>query len=53
MKATPAEMKAELIEVGAERKQARDRFGDIHFGWWLDGVYLGETVDMALEAIKG
>lgn len=44
---------AELRERGAERYKAEDQHGQTRVGWWLDGVYLGNTTRQALEAING
>ena len=42
----------DLEEYGATYEKAEDRSGDTKTGWWLDGVYLGETVLGATEAIE-
>ena len=44
---------AELRDRGAERCKAEDQHGQTRVGWWLDGVYLGNTTRQALEAING
>lgn len=46
---------AALLEKGAERLKAEDRFGETRVGWWLDGVWLAPLNDpkAALAAING
>lgn len=43
----------ELIAYGAVFEKREDRHGDTKTGWWLDGVYLGNTTQLATEAING
>lgn len=40
-----------LIEAGAVHGSFKDRHGDRHYGWWLDGVFLGRDDRTAAEAI--
>ena len=44
---------AKLLEIGAEKLKAEDRWGDTRTGWWLDGVYLGKDPVVALNAVEG
>jgi hypothetical protein len=46
-----AEMRAELINRGAELLKTEDRFGETKTGWWIDGVFLGENERDAIESI--
>lgn len=43
----------ELTDKGATYAKQRDRFGDMRRGWWLDGVYLGESAKQALRDLEG
>ena len=49
----PCYLKSQLLETGATLEKREDRQGDTRTGWWLDGVFLGESVREALAAIRG
>lgn len=44
-----------LVEMGAERLKAENRFGETKTGWWLDTVFLGPLSDpvYCLNVVKG
>jgi hypothetical protein len=44
---------SQLIEYGAINAKMEDSYGDTYSGWWLDGQYLGESIQDATYAIEG
>ena len=42
-----------MTDAGAVYEKRRDKDGILKRGWWLDGVWLGESGRDALAAING
>ena len=50
---TTLEAEAKLIEAGAVKEKAEDRYGETKSGWWLEGVFLGRDAKTAWSGVAG